>query len=150
MNEAPIRRLAGRRVARSTVALLLAMLAPLGCGLGDTPIDEVEPASVPDNPTWISDVGPRLDYYCAACHDPDGFVGAKAGFDFSSYPASPGGIVETIQITAFEERSMPPGAMPKMPPRALGILRRWETNGYPECAPGQCPDGKSCVDGLCE
>ena len=102
-----------------------------GCGLGDTPFDQVEAASVVSQPTWTQHVKPRMDFYCAPCHSPDTMQGTSAGYDFTSFGIV-SGLFSEVERVAVKERSMPPGAAPRITAEDWAILKRWEANGFPK------------------
>jgi hypothetical protein len=127
----------------SALAALVA-LAGTACGFGTLSLEEVDPDAIPPNPTYSQDIAPMMDYYCVACHDAKGQIGAQG--DDKRKAATPygddGG--EGIDLTSFEgvvgefeeveetilERSMPPGAARRLTARDEAILFRWAEQGF--------------------
>ena len=105
----------------------------LGCGFGDTPFEQLDPATVVANPTWTAHVAPRIDYYCLSCHDPDAQVGTSGGWDFSTCTVVLGAI-EPIRQEAVVKRSMPPGARDKVRAEDWAVIKRWAESANP-CPP---------------
>jgi hypothetical protein len=114
----------------------LTWLCPLllgACSIGE----KVDPALIPERPTYAEDIAPILDSYCTACHDADGPLGAIDGVDLSSYDE----VVAEFREVELEvgADSMPPrvGA-DSMPPSGKGLtglekatLERWSKQGFP-------------------
>ena len=114
--------------------LCAASLFGSACGWGDVAFDqlaEVDPQSVPDNPTWTNDVRPRLDFYCSSCHSDDSPGGPRADLDLSVYDNAVGAFL-VIERVVVMENSMPPGARPKLNARDWAILAQWRDRGFPE------------------
>lgn len=117
----------GARVRRWT-HILVWVVGLLSCG-GD-PIEVVDPASIPANPTWVDDVAPLLDRYCQSCHSADTLGGAPDGLDFRSYDRTVcewGDVYETV----LRDRSMPPAGAQRPTARELALLERWGDQGQP-------------------
>lgn len=101
----------------------------VGCGLGDASLTDVDPDAIPATVSYEADVGPRIDYYCVSCHHADGQQGNAGGWDFSSYElvkASFG----SIELTAIQDKSMPPGGARRLTARDAAILLRWRDQGF--------------------
>jgi hypothetical protein len=105
----------------------LTWLCPLllgACSIGE----KVDPALIPERPTYAEDIAPILDSYCTACHDADGPLGAIDGVDLSSYDEV---------VAEFREVELEVGA-DSMPPSGKGLtglekatLERWSKQGFP-------------------
>jgi uncharacterized membrane protein len=103
----------------------------VACGAGNTPFEDVDPSSIPQQPTYSEHVRPRMDYFCTGCHDRDSAVGAAEGVDLSTYDAVRAA-VPAIELEAVTKRSMPPGGAQRMQARDWAIIKRWSEVGYPE------------------
>ena len=138
------------RVAESETPLVSRRVAPrllvvaallIACdGSGDLPLDQVDPAAVPANPTY-DQVYAVLDNRCVMCHtgsddDDDG--------DGGGYPSATAGdaepdLTDCDQIVAqrfdildqVEDNIMPPGAMPRLTSEQKLLIQRWVANGAP-------------------
>lgn len=108
---------------------LLCALLLGGCAFGDASLAEVDPGTLPARPTYAEHIRPMMDFYCAACHDPDGQIGAQEGIDLTRYDD----IVDEFEEIAeqvFEERTMPPGGARRLSARDEEILARWAEQGF--------------------
>jgi uncharacterized membrane protein len=117
---------------------LLAVLLAACDGSGDLPLDQVDPAAVPANPTY-DQVYAVLDNRCVMCHtgggddgDGDGYAPARASdvepdlTDCSQIVAQRFDILDQV-----EDNIMPPGAMPRLTSEQKLLIRRWVENGAP-------------------
>ena len=138
------------------LALALAFapaLALHGCGSGKLPLEVVDPAAAPLNPTY-EQVVPILDRSCVPCHRGGG-GGAPAssarvasglaarpaardsggegeGSDYSTCAGIEAGL-EGLRRSVLVTGSMPPGAWPRLDEREKLIVKRWIENGA--CSP---------------
>lgn len=107
------------------------VMAMAGCGLGDGDLEQVDPGAVPASVTYKQHIQPRMEYYCVACHNPDGSLGNAGGWDFSTYKLVRAAYT-SISEAAITRRVMPPGGARKLTAQDVAIFRRWETLGFPE------------------
>lgn len=108
---------------------LIPLLLLVVAACGGEPIEQVDPASIPEMPTWTADVRPILDRYCQSCHSAETVGGAPDGADFGSYDRT---VCEWDEVDeVLRERSMPPGGAPRPTAREAAVLYRWAEVGYP-------------------
>ncbi len=132
-----------RSFARAVrVVALAAILAAVGCGSGDLPLDEVDPNAAPANPTY-DQVFAILQNNCVSCHDSGGDGGGESGYALSrprtTFEDDGPNMNDCVEIVAFagdildqiENNTMPPGAMPRLTSAQKLLLRRWVENGTP-------------------
>jgi hypothetical protein len=108
----------------------LLLLSAFGCAFGTGTLEEVDPAAIPERPTYAEHIQPMMDFYCAACHDPEGQVGAIEGLDVTSYEAVVDDFDE-IAESVFEEHSMPPAGARQLSSLDEAILERWAAQEFP-------------------
>lgn len=120
------------------MALALAVATSVDCGSGDLPLDEVDPAAVPANPTY-EQVYAVLDNKCVACHTGDGE--GESGDALSKFRTATGdtgpNLSDCSAIVSYrfdildqvEANTMPPGAMPRLTSEQKLLIRRWVENG---------------------
>jgi len=107
--------------------ILTLILVLAACG--GEPIEQVDPDSIPQMPTWTSDVRPMLDRYCQGCHSSQTLGGSPDGLDFASYDLT---VCEWDDVDeVLRERSMPPGGSPRLTAREVAVLDRWADVGHP-------------------
>jgi uncharacterized membrane protein len=117
--------------------LLPLLLALASCGSGDLPLDQVDPAAVPANPTF-DQVNAIVQRACTPCHkggggaDAPGTVTRIAAEDDLSLETCTDIVSqrESIWETAVDN-TMPPGALPRLTSEEKLIIRRWLDNGAP-------------------
>lgn len=135
------------KARRRQSAALSLLLGLIGCGFGTQTLEEVDPDAIPANPTYSEHVAPILDFYCVACHDPNGQVGAlgddKRKDSFYGLEDDDGG-EDGIDLTNFAAvvdefddiegtillREMPPGGARRLTAREEAILSRWADQGF--------------------
>jgi mono/diheme cytochrome c family protein len=135
-------------------ALLLAGLFILfgslsACSSGDETLASVEPASVPEFPTY-DQVYTIIDRNCIPCHSDEkprqGGLGLQEddedddGDDpeYDSCQAIVEGYREILRVTS--EETMPPGAWPRLSEREKLLLRNWVFNsGFCSPCTFDCP-----------
>ena len=110
------------------VCPLILLFALGGCAAGSGPLAEVDPAALPETPTWTSHARGILDLYCAGCHAEDAQPGALEGYDYSDCARAKRGVGGTYQA-AFRSRIMPPPTGFPMPTAARETLQRWYDQG---------------------
>ncbi len=130
--------------AAGAFALVIAALVSCG-GSGDLPLDQVDPAAAPANPTF-DQVNAILHNRCVSCHtgDDDGDDGDDGDYAGTPRQRAVTGDVEPnledcVQIVGFrddileqiENNTMPPGAMPRLTSEQKLLIRRWVENGAP-------------------
>jgi hypothetical protein len=119
-------------ISRTRLAVLsYGVIAMAGCGLGDGDLEQVDPGAVPASVTYKQHIQPRMEYYCVACHNPDGSLGNAGGWDLSNYKLVRAAYT-SISEAAFTRRIMPPGGARKLTAEDVAIFRRWESLGFPE------------------
>jgi len=112
------------------VLALSCLFTQVGCGSQSDSLAEVDPDSIPENVNYRDHVGPRINYYCTSCHNPDGMLGSAGGWDLSSYDNVVNGFDRILSV--IQEQWMPPGSSRKPSPRDEAILERWQELGFPE------------------
>jgi hypothetical protein len=113
--------------ALATAALLLAVnLFTGGCGSGDRPLAEVDPAAVPDTTTY-DQVFSIIQRECLPCHD-DG--GTEPPYDNCDHVIAN---FDALFEEVFVKNTMPPGAWPRLSSEERLVLLRW--NGESPCTP---------------
>ena len=109
------------------ICALLVVTLFVGCAFGAQTIDEVDPDSIPLNPTYTNDVAPIIDYYCLSCHD-------SAGPFFEEPPLESLDDVqdefEGVVTEVFGQRTMPPGGAQQPTPREVEIIKLWGQQGF--------------------
>lgn len=110
-------------------AALILAFALLGCDAGDGTLDVVDPAAIPENPTWSAPVGQILDLYCAGCHAADALPGEAHGYAYDTCAKAKRGRGETLGV--IREGSMPPPTGYLLPTAARITLERWYAQGAP-------------------
>jgi hypothetical protein len=99
----------------------------VGCAFGTQSIEEVDPGSIPPNPTYSKDVAPIINYYCLSCHDASGpFFEEPSLGSLGEVKDEYEGIVEEV----FGKRSMPPGGAQQLNSREAQILQLWAQQGF--------------------
>lgn len=123
----------------------MAIAAAIACGSGDLPLDEVDPDSVPANPTY-DQVYAIIDRACVPCHNDGDEDDDEGGEDYA--PAKGGtalaleGAFDLSTCTAVVARradswativnnTMPPGAWPRLTSAERLTIQRWMDNGAP-------------------
>ncbi len=133
---------AGAWVVAPVLAAIVAVLAASGCGRGDLPLEQVDPAAVPLDPDFalVYDI---FDRECIPCHSGSGPGDAPApapGRDGAAAVlggSEPGlstcadiiANLSDIEKDVFRKNSMPPGAWPRLTSQEKLILFRWIGNG---------------------
>lgn len=107
-----------------TVGLTAALTA---CGDMGT-LDEVDPEAAPAEPTWDEHVAPIIDARCSTCHSESAQFGPAEGYILETC-AQTKRQWRSIRETAFESKTMPPGAAPRMTSSELLTLQRWHDQG---------------------
>lgn len=107
------------------VALLVA-----GCGIGDGPLDEIDPAAAPAEPTWSAHVRPIIDWRCSTCHSAEAQPGRQDGVGYDSCEELRRGW-DDLAETAIDGASMPPGGAERLTSSEVLTLQRWWANGGP-------------------
>lgn len=120
----------------------LLCLELLGCGLGDAPLEEVDPEAIPPVVTWEDHVAPLMDRYCTGCHSAEIVSGAAEGLDYSRLDYTRCTFEEVAEV-ALEEGSMPPGGARRLDGLDKAMLRRWSAQGYPRALR---PDGSALLE----
>jgi uncharacterized membrane protein len=126
------------RVPSGAVWLVAALAVIAGCGSGDRPLDQVDPAAASANPTY-DEVYAILHRACVPCHDGGGEAPVTGGvpapleddegedLDLTNcidIVAQRQGIVDEI-----EANTMPTGAMPRLTSAEKLLIRRWVDQG---------------------
>ncbi|MCA9668430.1 MAG: hypothetical protein KC503_22720 [Myxococcales bacterium] len=106
----------------------LVCLCTAGCGAAD--LADIDPAAIPEQPTYDGDVRPMMAYYCVGCHAPKTQLGPNlSGYDYSSYSGVIAGF-SGIEETVFVAGNMPPGGARKLTLYEQAVLARWQENGF--------------------
>jgi len=139
-----MQRLTAAPGARARWILVLASLVTglvAACGSGDRPLDQVDPDSVPAEPTY-DQVYAIIDRECVPCHK----SGDDGGEDYAySAPGARAVLDDAPKLndctsvvaqrneiwTTIENNSMPPGAWPRLTSEERLMIRRWIDNGAP-------------------
>jgi len=120
-----------------SMGFLVALLAA-ACGKGDLTLEEADPASVADVPTWDQVYG-IFQRECVPCHTGDSPAGDNLRYGASAPQegTSPG--LETCQSIIdnfarsyeriFVQNDMPPGAWPRLTSEQKLIIQRWFDEG---------------------
>lgn len=139
-----LQRLTAAPGARARWILVLASLVTglvAACGSGDRPLDQVDPDSVPADPTY-EQVYAIIDRECVPCHQSgddggeDDVVGPNAARtlleDAPKLNDCTSVVAQRNEIwTTIENNSMPPGAWPRLTSEERLMIRRWIDNGAP-------------------
>jgi uncharacterized membrane protein len=105
----------------------LAIALFVGCAFGTQTIDQIDPTSIPPNPTYTQDIAPIVDYYCLSCHDSAGpFFEEPSLENLDAVQAEFEGVVEEV----FGQRTMPPGGAQQLSQREVEIIKRWGQQGF--------------------
>jgi len=129
------------RACARVCGLLLFMAAPTilsGCGSGDRPLEEVDPGSVPSNPTY-DQVFAIIDRECVSCHQSGGDDESSAAATAVAERLEETNLSDCTSIVAqrdniwevIEANTMPPGALPRLSSEERLVVRRWIDNGAP-------------------
>lgn len=121
----------------------MVIAAVIACGSGDLPLDEVDPGSVPANPTY-DQVYAIIDRACVPCHtdgEEDGEEDdapvkgdADARFVEGAFDLSTCTAVVARREDSWEtivNNTMPPGAWPRLTSAERLTIQRWMDNGAP-------------------
>ncbi len=109
-------------MARHSPTLIgLLGLALAACGAGDAPLEEVDPASAPESPTYEAHIAPIMEDYCTACHSADS-GGEGVRYDTCRDVVRNWG---SLVRTAFEDKTMPPPTAYTLSSADVLTLRRW-------------------------
>jgi uncharacterized membrane protein len=119
------------------IILLLSGLSLGACSFGTENIEVVDPAAIPAEPTYSEHIKPLMEFYCVACHDPEGQVGAVGGIDLTTYEAVSADY-DDIREAVFDKRYMPPGGGRRLSAEDEATLARWDAQGQvcgagPDC-----------------
>ena len=120
----------------------LALVRPviLGCGSGDLPLDQVDPAAVPADPSFEM-VFAIIQRECTPCHNDDNGEddderdenqqASPANGDDPNYETCRGVIddLDNLYREIFVRNTMPPGAWPRLTSEEKLIIQRWLDNG---------------------
>jgi mono/diheme cytochrome c family protein len=117
--------------------LSLVCLALSACNFGAANIEEVDPEAIPLEPTYSAHIQPIMEFYCVACHDPEGQAGAAQDVDLTSYEAVVNDY-DDIAEALFDKRYMPPGGARRLSSEDEATLARWATQGF------ACGEGPEC------
>jgi uncharacterized membrane protein len=121
------------------VVLVAVLFGLLACSSGDETLSVVEPASVPDFPTF-DQVYSVLERSCVPCHSrnkpsPGGLDLLEDGDDGDDDPRYDtcedviNGLGDLLDVV-FNE-TMPPGAWPRLTEREKLLIVRWAQTGAP-------------------
>jgi mono/diheme cytochrome c family protein len=118
--------------------LLLVELFFGACSFGTENIESVDPDAIPAAPTYSEHIKPLMEFYCVACHDPEGQVGEAGGIDLTTYELVSGDY-DDIREAIFDKRYMPPGGGRRLSAEDEATLARWDAQGLicgagPDCA----------------
>ncbi len=106
--------------------MIVVNLFTYGCGSGDRPLAEVDPAAVPDTTTY-DQVFNIVQRDCLPCHDEGG---TEPPYDTcENVVANFDALFEEI----FVKNTMPPGAWPRLSSEERLVILRW--NGESPCTP---------------
>ena len=131
--------------AACTLAFLIlgpVMLWSCG-GSGELPLDQVDPAAAPADPTY-DQVYTILHNRCVTCHTGDGDEDDDdGGYAIDPRRAVTGDVEPDLEdcfeivglrddiLEQIENNTMPPGAMPRLTSEQKLLIRRWVENGAP-------------------
>jgi hypothetical protein len=119
-----------------TLVLIVVLLLP-GVGGGGCDFAKPDIATVPDNPTFATDIKPILDDHCNLCHGAKPNRGARSRFRLDSYEDKDGrrGAASMAQrvLDSVDRDEMPPAAAwgDGVGPNAKQAIRLWVEHGSP-------------------
>lgn len=116
-----------------------------GCGQGDSPLESVDPAAAPLQPTY-DQVAAILYRSCVPCHNSNAdktLNGEEDDEDESPDLSTCEGVranLSGLQSTIIEEGTMPPGAWPRLSEPEKLLVQRWIDQGAcSPCGGPACP-----------